>query len=217
MNPCPAKYTDAKGEVQTSISNDGETLRINIRGVEFTGTDFDSLQPADDATPDQLGLVSLNVGRLCSCQIECELPIPVYGNGQELTGKLTIVLQLGDPAPNGGRDRQELLLCLEVNEQSFAGSGISGWFEDELIEIQDQLPGDTYIRACINCLYSDYSPYGHGLFGCMMCFRNLKQEYLKIQSKDEFWSVHDRFDRMVQETYLCPEFKRRILGTGYRG
>jgi hypothetical protein len=51
----------------------------------------------------------------------------------------------------------------------------------------------------------------------MMCFKNLKNEYLKVTSKDEFWSVHDRFDRLVQETYLCPEFSRRVPGTGYRG
>jgi hypothetical protein len=42
-------------------------------------------------------------------------------------------------------------------------------------------------------------------------------QYLKVTTKDEFWTVHDRYDRMVQETYLCPEFERRIPGTGYRG
>ena len=99
----------------------------------------------------------------------------------------------------------------------FAGSGKSGWFEDELREIQLQLPDGLFMRAGINCLYSDYSPYGHGLFGRMMCFRNLKSEYLKVKSRADFWSVHDRYDRMVQETYLCPEFERRIAGTGYLG
>jgi hypothetical protein len=29
--------------------------------------------------------------------------------------------------------------------------------------------------------------------------------------------LSDRYDRLVQETYLCPEFERRIPGTGYRG
>jgi len=73
------------------------------------------------------------------------------------------------------------------------------------------------MKACINCLYSDYSPLGHGLFGCMMCFRNLKAEYVKVTTKDELWPIHDRYDRLVQETYLCPDFERRIPGTGYRG
>ncbi|MGK0291332.1 MAG: hypothetical protein ACI86H_002799, partial [bacterium] len=43
------------------------------------------------------------------------------------------------------------------------------------------------------------------------------KEYLKVKNKDDFWSVHDRFDRMVQETYLCPDFQKRVQGTGYQG
>jgi hypothetical protein len=51
----------------------------------------------------------------------------------------------------------------------------------------------------------------------MMCFRNLKAEYVKVTTKEQFWSLHGRQDRLVQETYVCPEFERRIPGTGYRG
>ena len=72
------------------------------------------------------------------------------------------------------------------------------------------LPDGVFMKICVNCLYSDYSPHGHGLFGWMMCFRNLKAEYLKVTSKAEFWSVHNRYDRLVQETYICPEFARRV-------
>lgn len=51
----------------------------------------------------------------------------------------------------------------------------------------------------------------------MMCFRNLGAEYTRVKTKREFWQVHDRYDRLVQETYWCNEFKQRIPGTGYRG
>ena len=217
MDSYPAKYTDARGSQDTSITNDGETLRMTIRSVEFAATDFDSLEPSEDAAPDQLQSFSLHRGELCSCRIECEMQIPIHGNGEDLTGTLAIDLQLGDPKPNGGLDHEQLLIVLKYNGRKVAGSGKSGCFEDELNEIQNQLPDGVYMRACINCLYSDYSPYGHGVFGYMMCFRNLKEEYLKVTSKDEFWSIHDRYDRLVQETYLCPDFKRRVCGTGYRG
>jgi hypothetical protein len=132
-------------------------------------------------------------------------------------GALTVELTLGGPTPNGQLDREQLRLALVYGGRRWESPGTSGWFEDELLGIQAQLPDGVFMRACINCLYSDYSPYGHGLFGCMMCFRNLKAEYLKVTTKDEFWSVHDRCDRQVQETYLCPEFERRVPGTGYRG
>ncbi|MCA9227475.1 MAG: hypothetical protein KDA47_17770 [Planctomycetales bacterium] len=217
MDRYPAKYTDAHGTEGTCITNDGETLRMTVRGVEFAATDFDSLEPSEDTAADQLHSFSLHRGELCSCRIECEMQIPIHDNGVDLTGTLAIVLQLGDPTPNSGLDREQLSVVLNYNERTIAGSGKGGWFEDELIEIQKGLPDGVYVRACINCLYSDYSPYGHGLFGCMMCFRNLKEEYLKVTSKDEFWLLYDRYDRLVQETYLCPDFKRRIPGIGYRG
>ena len=139
------------------------------------------------------------------------------GGRVETDGTLRVDLVLGDPAPHGAIDREDLHLVLQVDGQTFSSPGTSGRFEDELLGIQVQLPEGVFIKACINCLYSDYSPYGHGLFGGMMCFRNLKAEYLKVTIKDEFWSVHGRQDRLVQETYLCPEFERRRPGTGYRG
>tara|TARA_R110000850_G_scaffold275084_1_gene413662 strand:+ start:2131 stop:2304 length:174 start_codon:yes stop_codon:yes gene_type:complete len=56
-----------------------------------------------------------------------------------------------------------------------------------------------------------------GYLGDMMCFRNLKQEYLQVKSKQEFFHIHDHFERQVQETWLCDEFELRVPGTGYRG
>ena len=40
------KYRDKNGEEMTSISNDGRTLSMVVRGVEFRGSDFDSLKLA---------------------------------------------------------------------------------------------------------------------------------------------------------------------------
>lgn len=211
----PATYSDAHGSETTTIDNDGETLRLTLRNVDFVGRDFDSLEP-NGATPEQLRVFTLNHGSLCSCRIEFRIPVPIHDRGSLLGGVLSVTLVLGDPAANGGLGGEQLRLVLEYGGQQIAGTGTSGWFEDELLEIQRQLPEGVFIKACINCMYSDYSPYGHGLFGGMMCFRNRKAEYLKVTTKQQFWSL-GRQDRFVQETYLCPEFERRIPGTGYRG
>lgn len=211
-----AIYTDSRGFERTFITNDSATLRVRVRGVDFAGGDFDSLSPVEGTPAAQLGQFTFHDGDLCSCRIECEIPVPIGGR-IEVEGVLRVDLVLGDPAPNGGLDREDLRLTLHFDGLSFASPGTSGWFEDELLAIQAQLPEGVFIRACINCLYSDYSPYGHGLFGWMMCFRNRKAEYLRVRTKAEFWSVYDRYDRLVQETYLCPEFERRVAGTGYRG
>jgi hypothetical protein len=212
----PATFSDARGSETTTIENDGETLRLSLRGVEFVGSEFDSLEPKGVACG-RMQSFTLNHGCLCSCRIDCRIPVPVHCRGSLQVGVLIVELVLGNPAPNGVLDHEQLRLVLEYDEQQFVGPGTSGWFEGELLAIQAQLPDGDFIKACINCLYSDYSPYGHGLFGWMMCFRNIKQEYLKVKTKEDFWSIHSRQDRFVQETYLCREFERRIPGTGYRG
>ena len=211
-----ATYVDARGSEHTVITNDGETLRVRLRGVEFAGPDFDGLGPVGGTPAEHLRPFTLQHGDLCACRIEWQMPVPIGGR-VETHAVLRAHLVLGNPTPNGAIDRQELRLVLEFDGRSFASRGTSGWFEDELLGIQAQLPEGVFIKACINCLYSDYSPCGHGLFGGMMCFRNLKAEYVKVTTKKEFWSVHGRQDRFVQETYLCPDFARRIPGTGYRG
>jgi hypothetical protein len=217
VNYYPTKYSNDHFSEETTIKNDGEILCVLIQRLEFTGNDFDSLSPIEDLTLEQQKHLPLWDDCLCSCCIECEIPIRIHDQGRESSGKLFVRLDLGAPAKNGGLESEKLKIVLGYKNQIFAGSGESGWFEDELLEIQSQFPNGIFMKACINCLYSDYSPYGHGLFGCMMCFQNLKTEYIKVKTKQEFWSVHDRYDRMVQETYLCSQFERRVPGTGYRG
>ena len=217
MASYPTIYTDARGSETTTILNDGELLHLQVRGIEFSGSGFDSLGIAKDYSPEQLAKVNLHRGDLCSCRIECRIPIPVHERGRERDGTLVLEFILGDPEPKGYLDREVLYIALEYEGNRYEGSGKSGWFEDELLETQARLPDGVFMKCCINCLYSDYSPYGHSQFGGMLCFRNLKSEYLKVKNKQDYWLVHNRCDRWVQETYLCSDFKRRSPGTGYRG
>jgi len=219
MNQYPAHYSDTQGTEKTTIANDGTLLSIQIRGVEFAGNAFDSLEPLPGTGEEQLKLFRLYDGSLCACTIGCRMPIPIWDHGSEVSGELSIKLVLGDHAltPRGRPHQIGLHLVLEYGEHRIESAGRSGWFEDELLDLQRKLPAEVYIKACINCLYSDYSPCGHGLFGGMMCFRNIKEEYLKVIDKRTLWSVHGREERQVQETFLCSDFARRIPGTGYRG
>jgi len=217
MNGYPTRYSDKSGTEETVITNDGEVLRMNVRGVQFSGPNFDSFEPPENMPEDQLASFSLNHRDLCSCCIECQIPISVRAGGVSKTGTLFVQQVLGDPAPHGGLHLEELHITLECRCGKYSGTGTSGWFEDELLEIQTQLPDGAFMEMCINCLYSDYHPAGHGAFGCMMCFRNVKSEYLAVQSKQDFWSVVDHYERYVQETFHCDDFERRLVGTGYRG
>ena len=73
----PALYRDAHGEEATVIENDGKTLRMVMRGVEFEGTMFDDFEPSIAKDDPALASFLLHGNALCSCVIECDIPLPV--------------------------------------------------------------------------------------------------------------------------------------------
>jgi hypothetical protein len=213
----PARYRDGSGEQVTAIRNDGRTLRMTVRGVEFSGEDFDAFAPSPREASASLASFTFQRGCLCSCTIDCEMPIPVVIGDRNDAGLLLVHLELGAPGSKGGLERESLQLELQLQGARFLASGRSGWFEDELLEIQSQLPEGTHLKACITCALSDYSPAGHGLFGCLACFRRNKDAYRAVKSKQDLFRIWDSRTEFVQETYICPEFENRLPGTGYRG
>ncbi|MBV9849275.1 MAG: hypothetical protein JO250_06270 [Armatimonadetes bacterium] len=204
------------------IRNDGQELSMVLRGVEFVGNDIGGMEPRDKAERPELDAFVLNrypheAAELCACTIEYVAPVPVAERGNMMAGWLTIRAELGRPVGTGRLDHETLRLALTIGNETYQGSGMSGWFEDELLEIQAALPKGVYLKACINCAFSDYSVYGHGLFGDMLCFRGCKSEYLAVRTKADYLRMKAGPAQVVQETYLCPEFERRRPGTGYRG
>lgn len=222
MKTYPARYKDRFGEGRTSILDEGGSLTMVVRGVRFRGRDFDGFEPEGMSDPAQLASFSFLHGSLCFCVIEADIPVPVVTPTGTVYGLLTFELGLGEPLPTGQMDRERLKLRLEAGGGTYHSDGKTGWFEDEMLDLQRKLPLGRFMKACINCAFSDYSPYGHGLFGNMICFRANKAGYLALPAgedfeKDAYFAVRETVSEMVQETHLCPEFERRKPGTGYRG
>ncbi len=210
-------YLDAHGSEAIEIVNDHTTLRTSIRGLDFAGHDFDGLAPLADETAVRAAGFTLANGDLCACELRWEMPVMLGTAGENQVARLAAHLILGNPTPTGGIDREDLQLRLVSSHGVIDSAGTSGWFEDELLDIQRKLPTDVYLRACIGCGLSDYSPYGHGLFGSLTCFRGAKAAYRSVSSKQDLFAIWESATGYVQETYLCPEFERRRPGTGYRG
>ena len=213
----PARYRDSFGEVATTIHNDGKQLRMTLRGVEFFGTMLDDWEPVASTDALQLQQFAFNHTDLCDFVLEFTMPLPLLFHTERVQGTLHIQLTLGAPAPNGGNDREILLLTLHVMTFSFSSLGKSGYFEDELLELARQFPQEMSMQICFGCALSDYSPYGNGLFGNLACFRDNKQQYLAVQTKYELFDIWDTHTEYVQETYHCGEFEQRKPGAGYSG
>lgn len=73
----PATYRDRYGEVRTSIHNDGTNLSMKVRGITFSGTDFDGLEAPDGMDVSGLTEFASQSRCLYSCVIETPtLPRP---------------------------------------------------------------------------------------------------------------------------------------------
>lgn len=214
-----ALYRDAHGEEATVIENDGKTLRMVVRGVEFTGTMFDDFEPSIAQDDPDLAPFSLYCGSLCSCIIECDIPLPVAFGDEVLDGLLHVHLELGDPRldKRGGIDREEVQLVLTVAERTFHSCGKHGWFDDELFEIETALPEGMYLRCCHYCACANYGSLGSPLYGGLFCFRDDAALRHAFRSKGDLIKKEiDPQALIVQETFLCPEFAPRGPGLANR-
>ena len=165
----------------------------------------------DDVSNQRLSLGAQS-RELAECVLTGDLPCAVDVGGRPIAATVRFTLALGQAARSNVAAPRNLELTLELDSGVFQVQ--DDWFEDAMLRLTASLPEGTSLRCCVTCLYSDYSPGGHGLSG-MACHRDAKEQYLAVRSKLDYWSVPVTED--VLETYLCPEYERRRPGTGYRG
>lgn len=215
-----AKFTDAHGTEETVISNDGEYLRMTVRGVDFESDQcFEDFEPVKGTPPE----VAAQFPRfLRPCQIECEIPVFVVDGDDEVESVVRCEVNLTSDHSDWFR------FTLTHRGEVYTTSG--GSFEDlgrpttyvrrdgvVVPQTPNWLPDDAYVKACVNCLFSDYSPYGNSSFGSMACYREGKAEYLAARGKLGVMELRIKEVHGVQEIHLCDEFELRVPGTGYRG
>lgn len=218
----PTVYTDEIGSERTVIYNNGKTLALHLRKVRFIGYEFDSLEPVENISKENLTKFTLFHNFLCDCTIECIIPLIISRDIDEDTfGTLKMRLVLGKPDDRNALDKEDLYLSLFHKGKSYETEANLGDFENGLLSLNECLPKPLYIKSCITCQYSDYSPYGMGMFGTLACFREIKEKYLELGKdgdiKREVLCLWDQMTEYVQEIHLCEEYDKRIPGTGYRG
>ncbi|MFD3518112.1 DUF6304 family protein [Streptomyces sp. NPDC058657] len=216
-------YRDRTGTQALAISTDGHLLRARIRDVEFTGTSFDALLPTAEPPPDEAGFTLSAEGALCGCVLEWDIPMPVYDAGTVHRAALRCLLTLGRPDPAGGPgpDRLHLGLALYFDGAQYESGLAASGFAAALADIQRQLSPGSYLKSCLSCAFSDYSPAtATPLFGGLGCFRDAKDAYRAAEGAEGVALLWDRRAGSVQETHRCPDFERRpdgATGTGHRG
>lgn len=207
-----AIFRDQRGEERIVFQTTGSALKTTIRSVECVGSDFDSLTP--DSAPE---LFDLAHGDICGCTFTIFMPVRLIAPEGLRHVELQAEVALGLPTERGGIDREDIQVSLRQDEFIISSPGDSGWFEDELLSLSAQLPVGFSLQCCITCGLSDYSPYGHGAFGSLACFRGAADDYRLVCSKAGIFQIWGRLTEYVQETHYCSHYESRPKGRGYRG
>ncbi len=208
----PTIYTDKFGSVDTEIINDFKTLILTIEGTKFVSRNFDDFAPIDkDYLPSRFKLNHFK--ELTDCSLLCEIPMIACRHDKEVSATLIVEIHL-DASESLYNTYSSFSLLIE---NGLIEIGKAQHFESAFEILKSKLPSDTYLKCCYNCLYADYSFAGSAIFGTMFCFKNIKEKYLAVRTKDEYMEIMNLCDRQVQEVYLSESFEPRIKGTGYRG
>ena len=100
MHACfPAIYRDRNGEVSTELVIDGCEMRLVVRGVEFSGLDFDALEPNPESDPTKVAGFTLQHGCLVSCEIIFTMPLPVVVGDALTTNPLHLRIEVPREEP----------------------------------------------------------------------------------------------------------------------
>jgi len=205
MKKYQIKYKDSFGEEQTEIATDGSMLYFTLRGVEFEGIDFESLEGEVDIGNFQYEMYQDGSGYLTNFELIVIIPIDIVREGKEIIENLIAFVATGS-------GKSIVRLKLETEYGIVTGKKEYGYFEDAIIEIQKKLPKNTKIKTCLSCKYSNYHPVGNVMFGGLNCFKDVKEDLEKVYNKYDLMKIWDKgienkdtFN--VQETFVCEDHK----------
>lgn len=204
----PTEYKDPKGTEHSKFITDGENLKIKLRGIEFHGH-FWELTPIkgqeDNAKKlfdinengELSGIMDYSIGATPpSYSLKVQIPIKIVTNeNNEIDGKID--------------------LSINPNKMDFIINGESYKFEKQSFEygLSPKFTSSLnikYVKCCLNCKFSEYSPFGSQEYGDMMCFKRCKEAWAKIgytglKDPENWEKIENRIT--TQEAFLCEEFK----------
>jgi hypothetical protein len=207
----PAIYTDKSGTIITTLVNNSEELAIDLDGTVFISRYLSDFTVGGKHTIPGRRFILNKYRKLTACKIFCKFPITIWKEGRQMAGFLATEINLL-PEPD-----RSFFQCSFEREEDIISIGKVYHFETVFNELKRKLPDNISIRTCYTCQYSDYSVYGSGAFGTMLCFKSQKEAYSMVKDKDEYMDIMDQFDRLVQEIYVCEDFEQRGVKVGYRG
>lgn len=205
-------YQDQNGTIEENLNYDGELLHLQITGVNFSSRFMDGFTPESKEIDPRFQLDAHNNLTNFTVQFHLTLRFHVIDKVEFLN----LACELAVKKVEDNYSRPFLRCKLQVNDTEI-NMPTAGTIEGAIAQLNTELPQNIKFIGCYNCKFSDYSIYGQQFWGSMLCFKNKKETYSKVDGKDEYKEIMDDFDRLVPESYYCDKFEERPKNTGYRG
>lgn len=207
-----ATYIDKFGSLNGNLEVAKGKFILDFENAKFISEDLTNFQRFQNNKANRIVVDDYN--RILNCKLQFKFPIKILKNKVEIDTFLKIELKIGSDTNIKSEKITEQKLSIE-NYSIISNSNII-----DLNKLKENLPENWNLKCCFGCQYSDFGIYSNPFFGFMICFKNFKDEYSKVNGKDDIYiellnNVKD--NDTVNETYVCKEFKIREENVGYRG
>lgn len=212
MRGYKATYKDKRGSENVIIKSDGSLLYTSIRGIELYGADFDQLTAeVIDNNKFDYEMFTNGSGDITNFSLTITFPIQFYNSltNQTFTENLIANIVVGKATTIEGLNHEISSLTLNTSSGIYTINKKLEWMEDALLLLQKQLPVNFYLKTCLSCKYSNYSPFGNSMFGSLYCFKNIREQLTSLNDKTDLLNIWtkeamDKEDIVeVQETFYC--------------
>lgn len=208
MRKYKAIYRDKFGTEHSEFRSDGSELIIKLRGIEFYGESFETLEGEVDDSKFEYKKYADNSGDLTNCEFDVEIPIKINEEGKLSEGLIKASIKIEEIFQKEKIDELGVQLTLSSKYGKFSNPKRYDGFESALNNIQDQLPDKIEMQICLSCKYSNYISSGEGMFGGIRCFKGFGERVSEIVDKLSLFEFRSKglvegkmFD--TQETYDC--------------
>lgn len=224
-------FKDKSGKSPMIVDSMGTWLSMKTRGIRFDGTDavnwtvrdylisqdvaldkFDFHQPPY-VKPDLEAGHSLSVPVLDKFVLDFAIPVKLAATDANTPAEEAKINVKTRHTLHWESFAIELVLSdgttYRPSTPSIDSQGYPSSFDEQIKQIQLQLPANRYLKSCWNCALSEYSPLSKpASFGGLACFRQWSG-ITNVRDKLELLRNWNKNLEKVQETHSCDAFKRR--------
>lgn len=210
MNQYPTVFEDRFGKEKIICYSDGFNLKLTIREIEFEGISFNMLEKKEHDRKKACKKIDIDKFGTILGLFSVRIPLHIADSDELTHGVLILNFDY--------RTGNDITFTFFYEGHIYSSDFKYDFVEDILIEIRRQLPEKCKLHCCMSCQFSSYHPAGNNDFGCLNCFKMIKDQLDGVDDKCSLMDLWDKGTKKnklinVQETNLCPDFEESLVST----